>query len=101
MAPEGRTRSTDRLARLVLRGPGFVRRAAAASAEEPEQRWMLTQSSEVRAGYVREVLDRGGDLRLAEIWMLRQEAHVRESYIREVLEPRLPSHLREDRLSGR
>jgi hypothetical protein len=94
MAPEGRMKDVDRLARIVLRAPGFLRRAAAAQATEPEERWMLEQSSEVRVSYVREVLDRGGDERLAEIWMLRQSSSVRESYIREILEPRLPGHLR-------
>ena len=48
------------------------------------------QPAAVRESYVREVLDRGGDERLAEIWMLRQRDAVRESYVREVLEPRLP-----------
>ena len=87
-------KDVDRLARLVLRAPGFLRRAAATQAKEPEERWMLEQPGEVRDSYVREVLDRGGDERLAEIWMLRQSAAVRESYIREILEPRLPEHLR-------
>ncbi len=87
-------KGTDRLARLVLRAPGFVRRAAASQASEPEEAWMLRQQASVRAGYVREVLDRGGDERLAEIWMLRQPDHVRESYVREVLEPALPPELR-------
>jgi hypothetical protein len=50
---------------------------------------MLRQPRGVRESYVREVLDRGGDPRLAEIWMLRQGDEVRESYIREVLEPAL------------
>ena len=94
MAPEPRLRDVDRLARLVLRAPGFLRRAAATQADEPEQRWMLTQPRAVRESYVREVLDKGGDERLAEIWMLRQSDSVRESYIREILEPKLPENLR-------
>jgi hypothetical protein len=94
MATEKRMQGIDRLARLVLRAPAFVRRAAAAQAREPEEAWMLRQSREVRDGYVREVLDRGGDERLAEIWMLRQPDAVRESYVREVLEPALPPELR-------
>jgi hypothetical protein len=57
---------------------------------------MLRQSRAVRHSYVREVLDRGGDERLAEIWMLRQSDTVRESYVREVLEPALPPELRAD-----
>jgi hypothetical protein len=49
----------------------------------------------VRESYVREVLEKGGDDKLAEIWMLRQPDKVRKSYIREVLEPALPKRLRE------
>ncbi len=48
---------------------------------------MLRQPDATRASYVKEVLDRGGDERLAEIWMLRQPETVRESYIKQVLEP--------------
>jgi hypothetical protein len=92
MAAEKRMQGTDRLARLVLRGPGFLSRAAA-SGREPEEAWMLRQSRAVRHSYVREVLDRGGDERLAEIWMLRQADAIRESYVREVLEPALPPEL--------
>ena len=51
---------------------------------------MLRQSKPVRASYVREVMDLGGDIELrSQIWMLRQDEHVRESYARDVLEPRL------------
>jgi hypothetical protein len=57
MAPEQRLKDVDRLARIVLRAPGFLRRAAATQAEEPEQRWMLTQPKSVRESYVREVLE--------------------------------------------
>jgi hypothetical protein len=87
-------KDVDRLARLVLRGPKFLRRAAAAQARNPEERWMLQQPKPVRDSYIREVIDRGGDERLAEIWMLRQSEAVRESYIREILEPHLPEGLR-------
>ena len=55
---------------------------------------MLEQPRHVRDSYVREVIDRGGDERLAEIWMLRQPDAVRESYVKEVLEPNLPASLR-------
>lgn len=54
---------------------------------------MLCQTDAVRQSYVTEVLDKGGDERLAEIWMLRQPENVRESYIKQVLEPRLPPKL--------
>jgi hypothetical protein len=86
---------SDRIARLVLRGPAFVRKAAASQARDPVERWMLGQSRSVRESYVREVIDRGGDERLAEIWMLRQPDHVRESYVKEILEPQLPATLRD------
>lgn len=69
----------------MLRAPAIVRRAAARRARNDEERWILAQSRDVRESYVREVLDRGGDDRLAEIWMLRQPDHVRESYIAQVL----------------
>jgi hypothetical protein len=81
--------ASHRLARLVLRGPGFIRRAAASQARDPVEQWMLRQPRRVRDSYVREVIDRGGDELLAEIWMLRQPDAVRQSYIEEVLEPRL------------
>jgi hypothetical protein len=86
---------TQRLARMMLRAPDFVRRAAASQARAPEEQWMLRQSRKVRESYVRDVLDRGGDPRLTEIWMLRQPSAVRESYVREILEPKLPKALRE------
>jgi hypothetical protein len=89
-----RMEGTHRLARIVLRAPDFVRRAAASQATTPEEQWILRQPRSVRDSYVREVIDRGGDDRLAEIWMLRQPAHVRESYVKEILEPRLPDNLR-------
>jgi hypothetical protein len=89
MPPEQKQAIPQRLARQVLRAPGILRRAAATRASAPEEVWLLNQSRAVRDSYVREVLDRGGDERLAEIWMLRQPDHVRESYIEEVLEPGL------------
>lgn len=94
MAATGKPSGSDRLAGLVLRGPGFLRRAAATQAKAPEEAWMLRQADDVRRSYVREVLERGGDQRLAEIWMLRQRDEVRRSYVREVLEPALPPELR-------
>src|SRR4051812_7450315 len=81
--------SPHRLARHVLRAPGLIRRAAATQTKDPVEQWMLRQEPETRESYVREVLDKGGDERLAEIWMLRQPDHVREGYIEEVLQPAL------------
>jgi hypothetical protein len=94
MAPAPKPTTAERLARHVLRAPGFVRRMAAAQAKGPAEAWMLRQPQRVRESYVREVLDRGGDERLTEIWMLRQPERVRESYIAEVLEPGLPANMR-------
>lgn len=51
---------------------------------------MLRQAKAVRASYVREVIDVGGDEELlAQMWMLKQSDAVRAAYLREVLEPRL------------
>ncbi len=86
--------TSERLARHVLRAPGFVRRAAASQSKDPVEAWMLRQPDAVRRSYVSEVIDRGGDARLAEIWMLRQPKTVRDSYIANVLEPALPAKLR-------
>jgi hypothetical protein len=94
MAATPKLRAADRLARQVLLGPAFVRKAAAARAREPVEAWMLRQDKSVRQSYVREVLERGGDDKLAEIWMLRQPDKVRKSYISDVLEPALPKRLR-------
>jgi hypothetical protein len=54
----------------VLLGPDVLSRAAAARTNLPEERWMLRQSKAVRASYVREVLDKGGDVELrSQIWL--------------------------------
>jgi hypothetical protein len=94
MAETTKLRGFDRIARQVLLGPAVVRRAAATRATKPVEAWMLRQDKQVRQSYVREVLEKGGDDRLAEIWMLSQPDKVRKSYIREVLEPALPKRLR-------
>ena len=74
----------------MLLGPDVLSRAAASRTSLPEEQWMLRQSKAVRASYVREVLDKGGDVELrSQIWMLGQSEQVRESYARDVLEPRL------------
>jgi len=89
MADAGSQR-ISRIERRVLLGPGWLRRAAAKRAREPEERWMLAQGREVRESYVREVLDSGGDQELRrQIWMLAQPDSVRRSYSSEVLEPDL------------
>jgi hypothetical protein len=76
----------QRLQRSVLLAPAAICKAAATQVKRPEEIWMLRQSKQVRTTYVHEVLDRGGDERLAQIWLLRQPQEVRESYIEYVLE---------------
>ena len=66
----------------VLLGPVALRRIADRRAPGEKERWILWQPRAVRASYVREVLERGGN---EEAWMLRQPDEVRESYVREVL----------------
>jgi hypothetical protein len=61
-----------------------VARRAARFAADPEQRWMLCQSRDVRASFCRDAFGRGDIAEQA--WMLRQSKAVRESYITEVLE---------------
>jgi hypothetical protein len=73
----------SRLARRVLLAPDFAARAAARAASAADEAWMLGQPRDVRASYVAEVVDGGGD---PQVWMLRQRRAVRESYIRDVLE---------------
>jgi hypothetical protein len=68
----------------VLLSPDPVARAAALMANDPAERWMLSQPRSVRASFVHEAWD--GDDRAQMIWMLRQSDQVRESYVREVVE---------------
>jgi hypothetical protein len=72
----------DWVVKRVLLGPAALRRAAAARASEPQERWMLMQSSSVRQSFVRDVLDGGMN---EEAWMLLQPDDVRHSYVSEVL----------------
>lgn len=69
----------------VLLGPAALRRAAAARATDPQERWMLLQDLEVRRSYVREVLERGASDEVQQAWMLRQPDHVRHSFVTDVL----------------
>ena len=73
------------LVRRVLLGPAAVRRAAARRATDPVERWMLTQSMEVRRSYVTNVLEGGGSKELEQAWMLHQPDEVRHSYAEYVL----------------
>jgi hypothetical protein len=74
------------IVKRVLLGPPSVRRAARNRTTDPQERWMLQQSAEVRRSYAREVLDGGRD---EEAWMLLQPDEVRHSYVEEVLQQRL------------
>ena len=78
--------AAQRLQRSVLLAPAAIAKAAATQVKLPEEQWMLRQARQVRASYVRQVLDEGGHDHLAQTWLLRQPQAVRESYIREVLE---------------
>ena len=71
--------------RSILTAPGPVARAASRAAREPEQRWMLTQSRELRRSFAEEVFGREDADLLQEVWMLRQPQAVRESFIENVL----------------
>jgi hypothetical protein len=76
--------------RTVLLAPDFVASAAAGQTDDPQAKWLLNQSHDVREGYVNEVLDReGDDDLLAQAWLLHQPDDVRASYIRDVIEPQL------------
>ena len=71
--------------RSILTAPAPVARAASRAAREPEQRWMLTQSRELRRSFAEEVFGReDADVR-QEAWMLRQPKAVRESFVENVL----------------
>ena len=72
--------------KAVLLGPTALARAAALAARQPEERWLLRQPRQVRASYVKDVLEADGRPNAEEIWMLRRSKAVRESYIREVLD---------------
>ena len=71
--------------RTILTAPGPVARAASHAAREPEQRWMLTQSREIRRSFAEEVFGRADADARQEIWMLRQPKAVRESFVKHVL----------------
>jgi hypothetical protein len=75
----------DWIVKRVLLGPATVRRAAARRATDRTERWMLTQSADVRRSYVEQVLERGASDELEQAWMLLQPEAVRRSYVEEVL----------------
>jgi hypothetical protein len=75
----------DWIVKRVLLGPAPIRKAAAARATDPTERWMLMQEIEVRRSYVQDVLECGASDEVEQAWMLRQPDHVRESFVAEVL----------------
>ena len=71
--------------RQILTAPDAVARAAAPMAPDPEQRWMLRQSRDVRRSFADEVFEKPDEERLQQAWMLRQPRDIRESFARHVL----------------
>jgi hypothetical protein len=71
--------------RQILTAPDAIARAAAPMAPEPEQRWMLKQSRELRRSFAADVFGRPDEELRQQVWMLAQERSVRESFAREVL----------------
>ena len=71
--------------RQILTAPDAVARAAAPMAPDPEQRWMLRQSRDVRRSFADEVFGQPDEERLQQAWMLRQPREIRESFARHVL----------------
>jgi len=55
--------------------------------EHRQQAWMLRQPNDVRESFVTRVLMEISPLPREDIWMLRQSDEIRDSYVREVLEP--------------
>ncbi len=79
------TPTPDWIVKRVLLGPAALRKAAAARAADPQERWMLRQDAQVRRSYVEEVLERGASAEIEQAWMLHQPDHVRHSFAAEVL----------------
>ena len=71
--------------RQILTAPDPIARAAAPMAPEPEQRWMLKQSRDLRRSFADEVFERPDEDLRQQVWMLEQPRDVRESFAREVL----------------
>lgn len=71
--------------RQILTAPDAIARAAAPMAPEPEQRWMLKQSRDLRRSFADEVFGRPDEEERQQVWMLRQPREIRESFAREVL----------------
>jgi hypothetical protein len=70
-------------ARAVLTGPDFLARALAGRERDPQRRWMLRRSRDLRRDFVENVIDASAD---QERWMLLQDEDTRRSYVSDVLE---------------
>jgi hypothetical protein len=70
-------------ARAVLTGPDFLARALAGRERDPQRRWILRRSRDLRRDFVENVIDQSAD---QERWMLLQDEETRRSYVRDVLE---------------
>ena len=79
----------------ILLAPDAVARAAASMAPDPEQRWMLRQSRELRRSFAEEVFDHPDMEAQQEIWMLLQPREIRESFLEHVVakDPNTPREL--------
>lgn len=71
--------------RQILTAPDAIARAAAPMAPEPEQRWMLKQSRDLRRSFADEVFGRPDEDVRQQVWMLHQPRDVRQSFARDVL----------------
>lgn len=76
--------------RQLLLAPDAVARAAAPLAPDPEAKWMLRQSRDVRRSFVDEVHGREDEELRQQVWMLRQPRDIRESFVWYVLEKQDP-----------
>jgi hypothetical protein len=70
-------------ARAVLTGPDFLARALASRERDPQRRWILRRSRDLRRDFVENVIDRAAS---EERWMLLQDEETRRSYVSDVLE---------------
>jgi hypothetical protein len=70
-------------ARAVLTGPDFLARALATRERDPQRRWMLRRSRDLRRDFVANVIDNSAD---QERWMLLQDEETRRSYVTDVLQ---------------
>ena len=76
--------------RTVLLAPDLIAAAARAATDDPQAKWLLGQSRDVRTSYVHDVIDVKGDTNLlSQKWLLGQSDGVRASYVSDVVMPQL------------